>query len=332
MATQPLRQLDLFAGDRLPRKPYCSDDKGFQHIASREQALQRRYIQPNPPALLYRFVFDVDRGNASICWDHLDGPPPNWTASNPFGHERYGYGHLGYEIKIPVVTTNAGRAAPIRLAAAIEAGLSELLNADVLFAGTLCKNPMNPAWDMDIWRDEPYDLQEIAAYIPNLKDQGKRRKGQRRQAVLKNSVGLGRNCQLFETARIWAYTAIRDYWQPNGEGRWNNVVRDEIERLNEGFVNPLASQEVKQIARSISKWTWTTFTPAGWRSFVEATHSPDVQSRRGQMSGAKRGEKAAEKAIVAAELRSKGMTQAEIAKRIGVSERSVRNYLNRQRT
>lgn len=319
------RQLELFSGDRLPRKPYCSDDKGFQRIAKREQALQRRYIQPNPPALLYRFVFDIDRPGAATCWDYLDAPAPNWTATNP----ENGHAHLGYEIEIPVVTSDAGRQAPIRLAAAIEAGLSELLNADVLFAGTLCKNPLHPAWDLDVWQDEPYDLQGIAAYIPNLKDQGKRRKGQRRAAVLKNCVGLGRNCQLFENARIWSYSAIRDYWQPNGEPMWREAVRSEIERLNEGFAHPLPAQEIKHIAASISKWTWKTITPAGWRAFVDATHSSEVQARRGKASGAKRAQKAAEKAQEAIKLRDQGMKQGEIAKRLGVNQGTVSRLLKK---
>jgi hypothetical protein len=317
------RQLELFSGDRLPRKPYCSDDKGFQRIAKREQALQRRYIQPNPPALLYRFVFDIDRPGASVCWDYLDAPPPNWAATNV----ENGHAHLGYEIEIPVVTSDAGRQAPIRLAAAIEAGLSELLNADVLFAGTLCKNPLHPAWGLDVWRDEPFELAEIAAYIPSLKDQGKRRKGQRRAAVLKNSVGLGRNCQLFENARIWAYSAIRDYWQPDGQVMWREAVRGELERLNEGFTHPLPAQEIKHIAASISKWTWKTITPAGWRGFVEATHGSEAQAKRGKASGAKRAEKAADRAQEAIRLRDQGMTQRDIAKEMGVSVGTVNRYI-----
>lgn len=308
-------QLDLFAGERLARKPYCSDEKGFQRIASREQALRKKYIQPNPPCLLFRFVFDIDRPQAATSWHHLDAPAPNWTATNP----ENGHAHLGYEVEIPVVTSDAGRMAPVRFAAAIEAGLSELLNADVMFAGTLCKNPLHPAWITELWADEPYDLHTLGSYIPDLGSQGKAAKSRRRKS-LRDVQGLGRNCILFDNCREWAYSAIRDYWGPGGEGAWFDAVRDNLEQMNCALTDPLGSQEIKHLAKSISSWTWKHTTPGGFRA---------AQAARGAKSGEKRGRQAAERAEQAKALKDQGMTQRQIAEEMGVSQKTVCNWLRR---
>ncbi|WP_257967656.1 replication initiation protein, partial [Vibrio parahaemolyticus] len=38
--------------------------------------------------------------------------------------------------------------------------------------------------------------------------------------------GLGRNCELFDNTRQWAYRAIREYWAPNYKRKWNAAVYD----------------------------------------------------------------------------------------------------------
>ena len=63
-------ELELFSSDRLPRKPYCTDDLGCGvKIRSVTTALKLPYIQANPPHLRFFSIFDVDRQGGALAWD-----------------------------------------------------------------------------------------------------------------------------------------------------------------------------------------------------------------------------------------------------------------------
>ena len=67
-------QRSLFGPHRLPHRPYCTDDyEAGTWPRQLSTALQRRYIQPNPPAVRFRLLFDVDRPAARML-----GPMPTW--------------------------------------------------------------------------------------------------------------------------------------------------------------------------------------------------------------------------------------------------------------
>ena len=52
--------LDQFQ-DRLPKKPYCSDNLDYGLIIRpKEISLKYKYIQPNSPYYLHYLVFDLD--------------------------------------------------------------------------------------------------------------------------------------------------------------------------------------------------------------------------------------------------------------------------------
>lgn len=68
-------------------------------------------------------------------------------------------------------------------------------------------------------------------------------------------VGLGRNCTLFESARVWAYREIRNHWgDPAGLGR---AIEAEAAARNAEFSEPLPVSEVRAIAASIHRWIVT---------------------------------------------------------------------------
>ncbi|MGC9293629.1 MAG: primase C-terminal domain-containing protein [Acidobacteriaceae bacterium] len=94
--------------------------------------------------------------------------------------------------------------------------------------------------------------------------------------------GTGRNVTLFHETRFWAYSAIRDYWAPNGLPRWQKAVLGHVEAINGQFERPLPHSEVKAIAKSIATWTWKKITPQGLRELIERTHTPELQRERGK--------------------------------------------------
>ena len=78
-----LNQPDLFAPARWPRRPYCTDDfeQGVR-IRSLKQALNRCYIQANPPHLRVWSIYDIDRPAGGLAWEDANLPPPSWTTVN----------------------------------------------------------------------------------------------------------------------------------------------------------------------------------------------------------------------------------------------------------
>src|SRR5580704_11110438 len=100
------QQSSFLAPERWPRRPYCTNEleRGLI-IRPRETALNFRYVQPNPPNVRLRLVFDVDTDDlfAPLTWESI-GCAANWTASNRKPPPRP---HTAYELNIPVLLADA---------------------------------------------------------------------------------------------------------------------------------------------------------------------------------------------------------------------------------
>ena len=243
-------QLKLFE-QRLPKKPYYSDDlsNGLSIIAAKK-AVKSRYIQHNGPTHKYWIVFDVDRFDATMCWDDLGAPAPNIVATN----RENGHAHLIYGLEIPVRTAPDASSKALRYAAAIEASLRTKLGADEGYAGLICKNPLNPHWLVSTWEPNLYTLDWLADYLDLSAYNGRGRLP---------SNGLGRNCNLFDYLSKWAYKAIRQGY-PEYE-RWLEAVLTRADAYNnKEFTSPLPLSEVKATAKSIAKFTHKNFSAAGF--------------------------------------------------------------------
>ena len=223
----------------LPKRPYCTDDfaTGLR-IRARALAASKRFLQPNGPTDKVWLVFDLDYPGASVAWHDANLPAPTWTAQNPAN----GHAHLAWGLEVPVHIN--GRVEPIRYAAAIEAAFGEALKADPGYSGLISKNPLHESWRVTWGPSELYGLEQLAEWV-DLKAPRKRRE----------PAGLGRNCELFDHLRGWAYKAVRGYWRPGGMNAWQDACLERAERLN-CFEVPLPYAEVRATARSVARWTW----------------------------------------------------------------------------
>ncbi len=314
--TAQAAQLELFK-QKLPKKPYCTNRLGGISIRPLTQAISYRYLQHNQPSLVSFLVFDVDRVNAAFSWQDAGLPPPMWVAVNP----KNGHAHLCYALKTPVCRSNAAKLPPLNYLAAIEAALCERLQADIGYAGLLCKNPFHPHWKTCIYSLEPYDLHDLAEFCPDL-NKFKRRKKWR-------EYGIGRNVTLFEEVRSWAYSAVRECWRPGGEKAWQAMVIARCEMINSQFPNPLGIRESDAVAKSISKWVWSNFTPSKFRS-IQAHRGAKGGAAKTGSSSAGSGRKQSEglkNAIL--ELHTQNLSNRAIARELNVSPGTVSNYLQR---
>ena len=242
--------LDFFES-HLPLKPYHTDDLalGLQ-IRKKAQALKSRYVQQDGPTHKYWFVFDQDRTDAGLHWDHINAPAPNIVAVNPHN----GHAHLLYALETPVRTAPDGSLKALKYAAAVENALREKLGADPGYSSLICKNPLHSHWFVKVWETELYTLDWLADYVELSQS----------QKCESSPVGLGRNCDLFERLRKWAYRAVRQGW-PEYD-RWFEAVFTRAQAYNT-FDNPLPINEVKATAKSVARYTHRKFSPEGFSAW-----------------------------------------------------------------
>ncbi|MEJ6116191.1 replication initiation protein [Aeromonas salmonicida] len=312
--------------ERLPRRPYCTDDPA-QGLLIRPQAtaLAYRHIQHNPPPHVSTLVFDVDRADGCHAWEEAGLPAPNWVCLNM----RNGHAHYGYLLAAPVARTNAAKQKPLRYLAAIEHVMAKRLGGDMGYAGLITKNPVHGDW-WTIWHHaETFSLDYLAEFCPDAELAAYSRRSR------KEVGGLGRNVTVFDNVREWAYSAVREFWRPNGYEAWADAVRTACESANAFGLElggPLPVSEIKATAKSIARWVWHRFTPAGFSQ---------VQAHRGAKGGriggkvskrpTKNGKARADLLPEVIRLKAMGYSNRDIAEDLKISAGSVSNYLRRDR-
>lgn len=300
---QQPHQLQLFR-DRLPAKPYHTDDlRTGLHIRSADRAALARYIQPNGPTHRHWLVYDIDRPGAALDWSDRNCPPPTITAMNPAN----GHAHLIYGLETAVRTAPDAKSDPLRYAGAVDCALQLALGADPAYSGLICKNPLNPHWIVAAWEPRLYSLADLDGWLDLQPAQDRRRR--------LPDYGLGRNCNLFDKTRLWAYRAIRQGWP--GFDQWQAACYDRALMFNVQFTTPLDRQEVKHIAASVARYTTKKFSPAQFSAW---------QSTQGRKGGLAKGAAYADKRAQALAMLDVGASQKEVAAHLGVSDRTVRNW------
>jgi hypothetical protein len=166
---------------------------------------------------------------------------------------------------------------PLRYAAAVEGAYTHKLGADRGYTGLICKNPLHNHWDVIPGPEEEYTLGQLAEYVPNISQWREPRK------VINTS--LGRNCQLFDWLRNWAYRNINsNAW--DSLSAWNQACLQQAEKLN-AFSRPLPYSEIIATSKSIAKWTWRQLL-GSQQEYIDRTHTTEIQAARGRRSGVAR--------------------------------------------
>lgn len=261
--------LDCFVNN-LPKKPYCSNDlsQGLL-IRPKETAINFKYLQANSPYYQHYLILDLDYEAvmAEILYSKSGTPLPNLLIENP----ENGKAHLLFHLQTPIYTTDASRTKPIMYANAILKRLQTLFDADVGYSGLITKNPLSKEWRAYTLRSKPYSLNELAQNLDlSWKDAKK--------PILKDeAIGLGRNCYVFHMARHWAYVEIRKY-RGSTYTSWMDCVLSHCQSLNNGLTDPMSYNEVKGIAKSISRYCWKKDAYC-YQEFI------DRQTRKGKLGG-----------------------------------------------
>lgn len=252
--------------EKLPKKPYCSDDLGRGVvIRPKRTAIQKPYIQHNPPCFVSSLVFDIDRQDAYFAWSDANLPQPTWIAKN----RQNNHAHIGYMLATPVCTTHQARQNVIQYLAKIEQAYSLALGADQGYTRLITKNPCHEAWENHTFGVQPYDLNYLADFVEL----------QELTTDLREVSGLGRNCAMFDTVRKWAYKAIREHRGSTFDVWLGEVINMAIS-VNGAFLEPLPYSEVKATSKSIARYCWKK-DGYHYQEFI------DRQSRKGSIGGKK---------------------------------------------
>lgn len=269
----------------LPLWPLASDDlrEGIYRMST-PNALRRRFIEANPQALSNLLVVDIDHDDAALraMWAR-QAWLPNAVVENPAN----GHAHAVWALQAPIPRTEYAHRKPLAYAAAVTEGLRRSVDGDKSYSGLMTKNPRHEAWEALWLTDELYTLDQLHTH---LDDAGFMPPPSWRRQRRLDPVGLGRNCAIFETARDWAYRAIRTHW--GDPGGLHTDISSHVHTLNADYSDPLPRNEARDIANSIHRWITTkSHMWADGPAVYEATFTL-IQHHRGIRSGqARRGDK-----------------------------------------
>lgn len=220
----------------------------------RDAGLEMPVLQINGPRCIRYLCFDVDRKDAGIAWDDANLPIPNLILINP----KNGHAHLIWELANPIWLRRAGDdrpgdAMPVRYVKAVQNAMGAALRSDRHYNGLMVKNPFHASWATRIGREAPYTLAELSRHLELSSAP---------QAKLYED-GDGRNCTLFCSLRLFAYRIVDEYRELGRFEAYKATLSDELERLNDSFRTPLPYAELRDILKSVSKWTWKHYRGSG---------------------------------------------------------------------
>ncbi|QJW38756.1 replication initiation protein [Cellulosimicrobium protaetiae] len=264
----------------LPLFPYSTNDLAAGiYRRPRPIALGHRYIETNPAGMSNLLVVDVDHPDAALRALSSVGshPLPNAIVSNP----RNGHAHAIWTLAEAVTRTEYARRKPLAYAAAVTEGLRRALDGDKAYSGLMTKNPLHDSWEAEWLHTNTWDLAQLEEELGDHMPPPRWREGTKRRGEV---VGLGRNCSLFESARHWAYRALRHHFgDPEGLA---SAIHAEVNARNVEFSEPLPASEARAIAASIHRWItmWADGEAVYGATFVA------IQSARGRKGGRKSAE------------------------------------------
>lgn len=302
--------LDHFKNS-IPKKPYATDDLLYGvKIQNKDKAILKRYLSVNHRYYLKWLVFDVDipASVSEYRYTMVGIPAPNLIIENP----ENGHSHFLYELSEAVYLSDSARVKPVRYAHAVYSALRALLGADVGYTGLITKNALNEHWRTSSYCSEPYSLKTLSEKL-ELTWQKVQKPIQQIETTY-----LGRNCKVFDDVRHWSYAEIRKF-RASTYQFWFNAVLLQCQQVNSNFINPLSYNEVKAIAKSISRWVWKRDAYA-YQEFI------DRQTRKGQLGGKAKREAYNSIRREAIELSKQGLTQIQIARKLNISTRTLRNW------
>lgn len=222
-----------------------------------------KQIQVNSQQLTQCLAFDVDHDDPMIYADYNLPVPTIITLNKDNGRS-----HLLYYLKAPV---NTHSDIAKNYLADIYDAVTSTLQADQNYSAYNTKNFLNT----DLYRVygslETRELGDFRAFIST--------NNARPQKEKKPAISyFSRNCELFDTIRFYAYRIKRDF--VSYESFFAHILHKAQITNTSIFSEPLPHKEVKDTAKSITKWTWENEVPGVWNWGGYTKKDPKVVSAK----------------------------------------------------
>ena len=287
-------------------------------------------------------VVDIDTNNWLLpLWQLVNDYPelmPSWIIEK----RENGHGQVGWIIERVSLGENAPEH-PIRYAKAVQYALTKALDGDEGYVNSRCWNP-TWAWEENGAGEVTWGIIEprpLGRFYNALQQAGlwtEKPRNRRPAPALDSSAAPGRNCYVFDVARL----------------RARGSVADAAHAANNALPIPMAPAEVAGIIRSIEGFEAVNGPPwdrCGAHSVSSMTDEERQRQReRGRRGGLANTEKQREarakgtpaasavrsaeavgRAATAREYKTQGLSNKQIAEKMGASLASVKRWLRQTR-
>lgn len=266
MILYDLKQLNSIL--TTPKLVYASDNLEYGiSLQPSQKALQKAYIQANNQKAINLLVIDLDHNNPLI-YEEVGLATPNFIVRN----KEKNTSHLIYVLENFITKDYERFGKNLEYFALIQQAYTHALKGDLNYVNLVMKNPNSKRWVTT--NPNPfhwYSLNELADYVTLPK-----------RIVKKEAIGEGRNCWLFDAVRKWSYKEVL-FYKNNGatQNDFYNVILNRLEKLN-CFENApsLNFNELKNIAKSISKWVWSRFSAEKFSEIQSARWQKQINVRK----------------------------------------------------
>lgn len=205
-------------------------------------------IHYNTSNYINYLIIDIDNDNLEL-YKIKELPTPNFVLKNKYKKG----GHLFY-----VLNRTISHAYFKSLWNDTFKYFSNQLGGDPAYTGYVAKNFLNSVdFDYIHLKNEPYDIKDLHKHVKNNKIYGELYKEEQKvgnRAKIKvnnNYASLGRNCAIFESGRLFAYSLIKENLEEKSF-KLNLLIH--LKELNNNYASGLSDSEVRKIWRSIVKY------------------------------------------------------------------------------
>lgn len=309
--------------NNLPSKPYCYNTGTSVIIRNQEHAITKDFIQYNNLNNAKFLFFDC---NIAEVQDQFGTtiPEPNLLLINS---NKIGDDGVYYALENGVHLNKESREHPKSYLKAVINTLALNLNTNPTEVNFIGKNPLkNDLWHTIESNSNLITLGDLAKFqlLPYL-------------PKIANQIGFNRNQYCYDVLRKEAYKKVFDYKITSTIDDFFSDMLKVCQLINKQQFksNPLHHSELYDITRNVIEWTWYKYTgklpKQKWQAHIKATHTSEIQARRGTKGGLASGVSRAlaneEKRNEARSMALKGMTQKAISVALGVGQGTVSKWL-----
>jgi len=253
----------------LSERPRWGNDKELLNIGKKENIIEKAAYIELPNHRRYYLSFDLDYECAAHIWIEEGLPEPTITIIN----NENSHATLHFELTTPILLPIKGRDSyfsfkAVRFYNFVKEGLRCKMDGDKGYAGFNTKNPLfkdeeptKRKWKV-YWTDKTYDLHYLNEFsCLKLED----------KQILEIDP-TSRHLTMFDSCRKQSYRMVKHFSTFDSfNGAVHQICNDfyscHLAQVQKDHSFP--PSEIKSIARSIAKWTWSKKDDPNFSNFTK---------------------------------------------------------------